>query len=69
MKEDTVGPGKQWSLAEVLWVAPDQPVRVLQYEVREGGEAGEVVVLPKAFIANRNGSLILQLGGCDEVTL
>ena len=37
------------------------PVRFLQYEVREGGEAGEVVVIPKAFIANCNGSFILQL--------
>ena len=33
----------------------------LQYEVREGREAGEVVVLPKAFIANCNGPFILQL--------
>ena len=36
-----------------------QVVRVLQYEVREGGEAGEVVVVPTAFIANRNSSFIL----------
>ncbi len=35
-------------------------VRSLQYEVREGREAGEVVVVPKAFIANRNSSFILQ---------
>jgi len=35
-------------------------VRKLQYEVREGREAGEVVVIPKAFIANRNSSFILQ---------
>ncbi len=34
-------------------------VSILQYEVREGGEAGEVVVLPKAFIANCNSSFIL----------
>ncbi len=34
--------------------------RELQYEVREGREAGEVVVIPKAFIANRNSSFILQ---------
>ena len=33
---------------------------ILQYEVREGREAGEVVVLPQAFIANRNQSFILQ---------
>ena len=33
--------------------------RELQYEVREGREAGEVVVLPSAFIAKRNGSFIL----------
>ena len=54
----------QRSLAEVLRVAPDRvvdPVQFLQYEVREGREAGEVVVLPKAFIANCNGSFILQL--------
>jgi len=31
----------------------DKLVRDLQYEVREGREAGEVVVIPKAFIANR----------------
>jgi len=46
------------------------PVRFLQYEVREGREAGEVVVLPKAFIANCNQTCILQLGGWvdeDEV--
>ena len=36
-------------------------VRVLQCEVREGREAGEVVVIPKAFIAKRNQSFILQL--------
>ncbi len=35
-------------------------VRSLQYEVREGREAGEVVVVPSAFIANRNSSFILQ---------
>ena len=35
-------------------------VRLLQYEVREGREAGEVVVIPKAFIANRDSSFILQ---------
>ena len=34
-------------------------VRDMQYEVREGREAGEVVVLPQAFIANRNSSFIL----------
>ena len=31
----------------------------LQYEVREGREAGEAVVIPTAFIANRNSSFIL----------
>ena len=45
--------------------AQDQVVgvgaRLLQYEVREGREAGELVVLPKAFIANCNGPFILQL--------
>ena len=34
-------------------------VRELQYEVREGREAGEAVVIPTAFIANRNSSFIL----------
>jgi len=34
-------------------------VRDMQYEVREGGEAGEVVIIPKAFIAKRNQSFIL----------
>ena len=34
-------------------------VRRLQYEVREGREAGEVVVVPQAFIAKRNQSFIL----------
>jgi len=34
-------------------------VRDMQYEVREGREAGEVVVVPSAFIANRNSSFIL----------
>ena len=38
----------------------------LQYEVREGGEAGEVVVIPKAFIANCNGPFILQLNLFEE---
>ncbi len=40
--------------------------RYLQYEVREGREAGELVVIPKAFIANRNGSFILQLNLFEE---
>jgi len=34
-------------------------VRDMQYEVREGREVDEVVVLPKAFIAKRNSSFIL----------
>jgi len=34
-------------------------VRRLQYEVREGREAGEVVVVPSAFIAKRNQTFIL----------
>ena len=34
-------------------------VRILQYEVREGSEADEVVVVPQAFIAKRNQSFIL----------
>ncbi len=40
--------------------------RFLQYEVREGREAGEVVVIPKAFIAKRNGPFILQLNVFEE---
>ncbi len=38
-----------------------KPVQFLQYGVHEGREAGEVVIVPKAFIANCNGSFILQL--------
>ena len=34
-------------------------VRKLQYEVREGREAGETVVVPQAFIAKRNQYFIL----------
>ena len=41
-------------------------VRFLQYEVREGREAGEAVVIPKAFIANCNGPFILQLNLFEE---
>ena len=41
-------------------------VRLLQYEVREGREAGEAVIPPKALIANRNSSVILPMGGVDE---
>jgi len=37
------------------------PAPFLQYEVREGREVGEVVVIPKAFIANCDGSFILHL--------
>jgi len=37
-------------------------VRFLQYEVREGGEAGERCLRPVAFIADRNQSFILQGG-------
>jgi len=36
-------------------------VRILQYEVREGREAGEVVVVPSAFIAKRDQTCILRL--------
>jgi len=35
-------------------------VRDMQYDVREGGEAGEVVIIPKAFIAKRDKSVILR---------
>ena len=34
-------------------------VRELQYEVREGGDGDEVIVIPTAFIANRDSSFIL----------
>ena len=34
-------------------------VRDMQYEVREGREAGEVVIVPQAFIAKRDSSFIL----------
>jgi len=35
-------------------------VRLLRYEVREGREAGEVVVIPQVFIANCKVPFILQ---------
>ena len=40
-------------------------VRVLQYEVREGGDGDEVIVIPSVFIANRDSSFILleRMGG------
>jgi len=41
-------------------------VRDMQYEVREGREAGEAVIIPQAFIANRNSSFILLEVVCDE---
>ena len=34
-------------------------VRLLQYEVREGREADEAVIIPTAFIARRDSSFIL----------
>ena len=34
-------------------------VRNLRYEVHEGREAGEVVIVPQAFIAKRNHRIIL----------
>jgi len=43
-------------------------VRDMQYEVREGGEAGEVVVIPKAFIAKRNQSFILLVQEKEDET-
>ena len=59
------------SLQEMFSDLPDQAVDgvapFLQYEVREGREAGEVVVLPKAFIANCNGPFLLQLNLFGEV--
>ena len=57
---------------ETISFAPRYPDRVvagarfLQYEVREGGEAGEVVVIPKAFIADCNGPFILRLDQFKE---
>ncbi len=43
-----------------VWESEGVPVRFLQYEVREGGEAGELVMRPIVFIANRDSSFILQ---------
>jgi len=44
-------------------VSADSPVgrqaRNLQYEVHEGGDGDEVMIVPEAFIANRNQSFIL----------
>jgi len=56
------------STRELLDYKDQGVVRLLQYEVREGREAGEVVVIPKAFIANRNSSFILQevFGGSED---
>ncbi len=69
--------GTEW-LDFMTPVPADSPVgkrdvvRILQYEVREGREAGEVVVLPKAFIAKRNECCIYQLelfdGNEDKVS-
>jgi len=59
----------------VEWVTPDTAdspvggegvVRELQYEVREGREAGEAVIIPTAFLANRNSSFILLEVVADE---
>ncbi len=42
-------------------------VRELQYGVREGREAGEVVIIPKAFIADRDSCFILlEVTGGEE---
>ncbi len=38
--------------------------RIMQYEVREGHEADEMMIVPKAFLANRDSSFIL-LEVCD----
>ena len=51
----------------VLRVEPEKAVRELQYEVREGREAGEAVVLVSAFIADCNSSFILQFDSSKEV--
>jgi len=44
-------------------------VRELQYEVREGREASEAVIIPTAFIANRDSSFILlEVSGGEDQT-
>ena len=66
---ETVPLGKPSVLDKLLdTVRPGgtEVVRHLQYEVREGGEAGEVVVIPKAFIANCNQSFLLLVVEEDE---
>jgi len=45
---------------------PGRVARVLQYGVREGREAGEVVCIPEAFIANCNSLFILLEVLCHE---
>jgi len=64
---DSLPEGTEW-VDFLTPISADSPVggagvvaRILQYEVREGREAGEVVVLPKAFIADRNQTCILLL--------
>jgi len=41
-------------------------VRKLQYEVREGGDGDEVMIIPGAFIADRDSSFILLEVVSDE---
>ena len=47
------------SSVDSLVGTPGLVAHMLQYEVREGREAGEAVIVPQAFIANRNSSFIL----------
>jgi len=67
MNLDSLPEGTEWK-DFMTPVSADSPVgkgvavvRDMQYEVREGREVGEVVVIPKAFIAKRNQSFILRL--------
>jgi len=63
--------GQSW-LDFMTPVSADSPVgegvvaRIMQYEVREGREAGEAVIVPSAFIANRDSSFILLEVMSDE---
>jgi len=57
--------GTEW-LDFMTPLSADSPVggagvvaRIMQYEVREGREVDEVMIVPQAFIANRNSSFIL----------
>jgi len=64
MKLEALPEGTEW-LDFMTPSSADSPVgegvvaRILQYEVREGREVDEVVIVPQAFIANRDSSFIL----------